>query len=182
MLRSSACFRIRKYVQGGFIFPLFFAGAAMGRGLLMVVTNLLPEGLVPANPTLVCMCFAAGLNVAATRTPFASPLILTTLSGAPNVAGPALCASLASLFITRKKMLIGSQKDRADLYFIGNSLPGAPIDWEAKGQNGDSVSTVKTEMMASEGSQSDTHPAEISPLFNGDTSQNGHYSAITDAA
>ncbi|CAN0390371.1 unnamed protein product, partial [Laminaria digitata] len=103
--------------QGGFIFPLFFAGAAFGRGLLPLTDLLLPEHIVHATPALVCMSFAAGLNVAVTRTPFSSPLILAALSGQPDVTAPVICASLAALFITRSAKFIGPQKDRADLQF-----------------------------------------------------------------
>ncbi len=71
----------------------------------------------------MCMSFAAGLNVAVTRTPFASPLILATLSGQPNVMAPALCAALASLFVTRSSKFIGPQSDRADLQFMGDLKP-----------------------------------------------------------
>ena len=109
--------------QGGFIFPLFFAGAALGRALLSIADDVLPPGVFEASPVLLCMCFAAGLNVAVTRTPFASPLILATLSGQPNIMAPALCAALASLFVTRSSKFIGPQQDRADLQFIGDLQP-----------------------------------------------------------
>ena len=109
--------------QGGFIFPLFFAGASLGRALLSIAPAVLPPGVFAASPALMCMCFAAGLNVAVTRTPFASPLILATLSGQPNIMAPALCAALASLFVTRSSKFIGPQRDRADLHFIGDLQP-----------------------------------------------------------
>lgn len=165
--------------QGGFVFPLFFAGAALGRGLLMMVTDLLPEGLVHASPTLVCVCFAAGLNVAVTRTPFASPLILTTLSGAPNVAAPALCASLASLFITRKSKLIGPQADRADVRFISDLLSLETLtDGGVNGYKADSVPAV---MMTPGALHSEFPPAEMSSLLSGATVQNGQYSAVANS-
>lgn len=69
------------------------------------------------------MCFAAGLNVAVTRTPFASPMILAILSGQPNVSAPALCAALASLFVTRSSKFIGPQRDRSDLRHIDDLQP-----------------------------------------------------------
>lgn len=70
------------------------------------------------SPALMCMCFAAGLNVAITRTPFASPLILATLSGQPNITAPAVSAALASLFVTRLHQFIKAQEDRRDLMFV----------------------------------------------------------------
>lgn len=109
--------------QGGFIFPLFFAGASLGRALLSVTDEVLSPALVVAGPALLCMCFAAGLNVAITRTPFASPLILACLSGQSNITTPALCAALASLFVTRSSKFIGPQRDRSDIQFIGDLQP-----------------------------------------------------------
>ena len=109
--------------QGGFIFPLFFAGASFGRALLPLAKLFLPISIVNVTPVLITMSFAAGLNVAVTRTPFASPLILAVLSGQPNIAAPVTCASLASLFITRSAKFISPQTDRADLQFVGDLQP-----------------------------------------------------------
>ena len=120
--------------QGGFIFPLFFAGASIGRGLYIIADYILPEGLVNASPVLMCMCFATGLTVAVTRTTLASPLIVAMLSGSQHIIAPALCASLASLFITRFHRFFESQQDRADIKFIGNlpplPRPGSPAEEE----------------------------------------------------
>lgn len=114
--------------QGGFIFPLFFAGSSLGRALLSVTDISLPSSLVQASPTLLCMCFAAGLNVSVTRTPLATPLILTTISGQPNVAVPTLCASLAALFISSSAIFIEKQRDRGgSRYFAGLSPLEAPL-------------------------------------------------------
>ncbi|CAM9243784.1 unnamed protein product, partial [Laminaria digitata] len=110
-------------LRGGFIFPLFFAGAAFGLGLLPLAELFLPDSLVHVSGALITMSFAAGLNVAVTRTPFASPLILTVLSGQPNIAAPVICASLAALFITRSAKFIGPQTDRADLQYVGDLQP-----------------------------------------------------------
>ena len=46
--------------RGGFIFPFFAAGAAFGRSLCFVFPSL--------SPSLATLCFAAGINVAITRT------------------------------------------------------------------------------------------------------------------
>lgn len=145
----------------------------------MMVTDFVPDVLVHASPALMCMCFAAGLNVAVTRTPFASPLILTTLSGAPNVAAPALCASLASLFITRAAKFIGPQTDRADLRFIGDlqSLEKLPPSDE---EPSDPPATAKME--TSETRQGSFPPAEMSSLLSAAIGQNGEYSAVADAS
>lgn len=91
------------------------------------------------------MCFAAGLNVAVTRTPFASPLILVTLSGQPNISAPAICASLASLFITRSSKFIGPQRDRDDLKFVGDVRPLEPPAMPAvAAKDGEPAGAVET--------------------------------------
>lgn len=50
--------------------------------------------------------------MAITRTFFATTLILTTLSGHPEVMVPCLCASLVSLFVTLDFPFIGPQRSR----------------------------------------------------------------------
>lgn len=66
---------------------------------------------------LVCLsvCWHAGLNTAITRTPFATSLILTALSGHPEVAVPCLASALVSLFMTLQFPFIKSQRDRRDI-------------------------------------------------------------------
>ena len=56
-----------------------------------------------------------GLNTAITRTPFATSLILTALSGHPEVAVPCLASALVSLFLTLNFPFIMSQRDRRDI-------------------------------------------------------------------
>jgi len=46
--------------RGGFIFPFFTAGASLGRALCFVFPTL--------SPVIATLCFAAGINVAITRT------------------------------------------------------------------------------------------------------------------
>lgn len=58
---------------------------------------------------------SAGLNTAITRTPFATSLILTALSGHPEVAVPCLASSLVALFLTLHHPFIMSQRDRRDI-------------------------------------------------------------------
>jgi len=59
--------------------------------------------------------FHAGLNTAITRTPFATSLILTALSGHPEVAVPCLASALVALFMTLHLPFIMSQRDRRDI-------------------------------------------------------------------
>jgi len=78
--------------RGGFIFPFFMAGAAFGRSLLFFFPAL--------SAPYACLCIAAGINVAITRTSLATPVLLAYLSGQQNILSGVLMASLTSLFAT----------------------------------------------------------------------------------
>jgi len=78
--------------RGGFIFPFFASGAAFGRCLTFFFPSL------PAP--YACLCIAAGINVAITRTSLATSVILTFLAGQQNAMSAVLAASLTSLFAT----------------------------------------------------------------------------------
>jgi H+/Cl- antiporter ClcA len=78
--------------RGGFIFPFFAAGAAFGRCLCFLISGL--------NIQVACLCMAAGINVAITRTSLATSLILCYLAGEPNAISAVLASSLVSLFAT----------------------------------------------------------------------------------
>ena len=90
--------------RGGFIFPLFFIGAAVGLAL-----SLASGGAVP--PPVAALCLMAALNVAVTRTPISTTVILTTLSGTSMV--PVIgAASLVSFLLTTPVSLIRTQRSR----------------------------------------------------------------------
>lgn len=93
--------------RGGFIFPFFAAGAAFGRALCFVFPSLPPQ--------LACLCFAAGINVAITRTSLATTLILAYLAGEPCAISAVLAASLVSLFTTSYMPFIKTQIVRSDI-------------------------------------------------------------------
>lgn len=93
--------------RGGFIFPMFTAGASLGRA----VSFLLPG--IPNQFTTLCL--AASINVAITRTTIATTLILVSLSDEPRACSAVLGASLASLFATAYMPFIKSQIARTDL-------------------------------------------------------------------
>lgn len=78
--------------RGGYIFPFFASGAAFGRALVYLFPSL--------PPAIAALCFAAGINVAITRTALATTCILVFLSGEVNAAPPVLAAALMSLFVT----------------------------------------------------------------------------------
>lgn len=93
--------------RGGFIFPFFASGAALGRCFHM----FFPFLPIP----LCCLGFAAAINVGITRTSLATPIILCFLAGEPNALSGVLAASLVSLFATAYMPFIGPQVPRRDL-------------------------------------------------------------------
>jgi len=95
--------------RGGYIFPFFTAGAAFGRALCFAFPAL--------NPCIATLCFAAGINVAITRTALATSLILAFLSGEQKALPAILSASIASLFATGYMPFIKSQIARSDIDF-----------------------------------------------------------------
>ena len=78
--------------RGGFIFPLFTAGAAFGR----VLASFLPW----LEPKMACLCFAAGLNVSITKTALGTSMILANISGEGGCEAAILTSSLVALFAT----------------------------------------------------------------------------------
>jgi H+/Cl- antiporter ClcA len=93
--------------RGGFIFPLFCAGASFGRAFVEVFPSV--------SPVVACLCFAASINVAITRTALATTIILASLSGEINAGPPLLAASLVSLFATSYMPFIKTQQQREDI-------------------------------------------------------------------
>ncbi|HEY9604602.1 MAG TPA: chloride channel protein [Allocoleopsis sp.] len=86
--------------RGGFIIPLFFTGACLGKAVAALIPGL--------NPALAMICTMAALNAAVTRTPISTTLLLTKLT---NIAPftPILFASLVGFFLAPKAPLIASQ-------------------------------------------------------------------------
>lgn len=95
--------------RGGYIFPLFAAGAAFGRALCFVFPSL--------SPILSTLCFAASINVAITRTALSSTMVLAFLSGEQMALPAVLAASVVSLFLTGYMPFIKSQIARSDIDF-----------------------------------------------------------------
>jgi H+/Cl- antiporter ClcA len=86
--------------RGGFIIPIFFTGACIGKALAALIPGL--------NPTLAMICTMAALNAAVTRTPVSTTLLLSKLTNfAPFT--PILFASLVGFFLAPKVPLITSQ-------------------------------------------------------------------------
>ena len=110
-------------LRGGFIFPLMFAGSAFARAVLSI-----PHFPVLSDQSiaLMTMAGAAGLNASITRTPFATSLILTSLSGHLEILPPILCTALISFFITMPFEFIKTQQYRSDLLTI-EAVVGQPV-------------------------------------------------------
>ena len=92
--------------RGGFIFPLFFIGATLGLAL-----SAGTGGAVPLS--IAALCLMAAVNVAVTRTPISTTVILATLSGTAMI--PVIgAASLVSFLLTTPVSLIPTQRSRRD--------------------------------------------------------------------
>nr|WP_238360792.1 chloride channel protein [Iningainema tapete] len=86
--------------RGGFIIPLFFTGACLGKAVAILVPGL--------NPTLAMICTMAAINAAVTRTPVSTTLLLSKLTNFSPFT-PILFASLMGFFLAPKVPLIASQ-------------------------------------------------------------------------
>jgi H+/Cl- antiporter ClcA len=89
--------------RGGFIFPLFFIGAAVG----MAVSLVIPQ--IP--PTVGMVCTMAAVTVAAIKTPVSVVLILTVISHTEMI--PVITvATIVSFLLTTRISLIRTQRSR----------------------------------------------------------------------
>lgn len=86
--------------RGGFIIPLFFTGACIGKAVAMLIPGV--------NPALATICTMAALNAGVTRTPVSTTLLLTKLTNITPLT-PILFASLIGFFLAPKVPLITSQ-------------------------------------------------------------------------
>ena len=86
--------------RGGFIIPIFFTGACLGKAIAALIPGM--------NPALAMICTMAALNAGVTRTPVSTTLLLSKLTNfAPFT--PILFASLVGFFLAPKVPLITSQ-------------------------------------------------------------------------
>lgn len=90
--------------RGGFIFPLFFIGAVLG----LIVYQLFPFIPLP----LAVLSLMAAINISVTKTPLATVVILTSLSGT-NLLPYLVVVGVISLVVTNKITFIPTQKNRA---------------------------------------------------------------------
>ncbi|QSJ20714.1 chloride channel protein [Nostoc sp. UHCC 0702] len=86
--------------RGGFIIPLFFTGACIGKAVAILIPGL--------NSTLAMICTMAAINASVTRTPISTTLLLSKLTNFSPFT-PILFASLMGFFLAPKVPLIASQ-------------------------------------------------------------------------
>ncbi len=97
--------------RGGFIFPLFYIGAAVGLAIAL--------GIPQIHPTIAMVCMMAAVNVAITKTPISTTIILSVLSDTAMVPVIAI-ASFTSFLLTTPVCLIQTQRSRS-------SIPQEPL-------------------------------------------------------
>lgn len=90
--------------RGGFIFPLFYIGAAVGLAIAL--------GFPQVHPTIGMVCMMAAVNVAITKTPISTTVILSVLSDTAMVP-VIVIASFTSFLLTIHVSLIKTQRSRS---------------------------------------------------------------------
>lgn len=103
--------------RGGFIFPLFFIGANIGLAIGLACPLI--------HPTLAMICTMAAVNVAVTKTPISTTVILSVLSSTALIPVVAI-ASFVSFFLTSNLFLLKTQ--RARCLPIPELRPVEPVD------------------------------------------------------
>jgi H+/Cl- antiporter ClcA len=91
--------------RGGFIIPLFFMGATLGR---LAHTELLPH----VSAAVLCAALMASINVGVTKTPVGSTLVVAEMAGM-RLLPTTLLASLVALMLTSEVGLIETQRERS---------------------------------------------------------------------
>ncbi|MEC4806879.1 MAG: chloride channel protein [Jaaginema sp. PMC 1079.18] len=91
---------------GGFIFPLFFIGANVGLAIALIMPQI--------EPTVGMVCLMAALNVAVTKTPISTSIILSVLSGT-TMLPVIVIASFTSFLLTHQIALIPTQRSRPEI-------------------------------------------------------------------
>jgi H+/Cl- antiporter ClcA len=102
-------FTLHSGFRGGFIFPLFYLGAVFG----LAISLSLPQ----IHPTIAMVCMMAAVNVAITKTPISTTVILSVLSSTSMVP-VIIIASFTSFLLTTQVSLIRTQRSRT--LFPGN--------------------------------------------------------------
>ena len=96
-------FTLHSGFLGGFIFPLFFIGANAGYAVSLAVPQV--------HPTVGMVCLMAAINVAVTKTPVSTSIILSVLSGTAMLPVIAI-SSFVSFTLTSQVTMIKTQRCR----------------------------------------------------------------------
>jgi H+/Cl- antiporter ClcA len=110
------CFTIHGGFRGGFIFPLFFTGASLGMAIALLVPGI--------HPTIAVLCCMAAINVAITKTPISTTIILTVLSDTTILPILAV-ASFTSFLLTSNIGLLKTQRARETTTISGLPVPAS---------------------------------------------------------
>lgn len=97
-------FTLHSGFLGGFIFPLFFIGANVGLAIALAIPQV--------HPTLGMVCLMAAVNVAVTKTPISTSIILSVLSGTAMLP-VIVIASFTSFLLTSQIAMIKTQRARS---------------------------------------------------------------------
>ncbi|MEM9769719.1 MAG: chloride channel protein, partial [Cyanobacteria bacterium P01_D01_bin.71] len=97
-------FTLHSGFLGGFIFPLFFIGANVGLAIALAVPQV--------HPTVGMVCLMAAVNVAVTKTPISTSIILSVLSGTAMLP-VIVIASFTSFLLTSQIAMIRTQRSRS---------------------------------------------------------------------
>ncbi|MBD1923274.1 chloride channel protein [Microcoleus sp. FACHB-831] len=92
--------------RGGFIFPLFYIGGTVGLALALSFPQI--------HPTIGTLCMMGAVNVAITKTPISTTIILSVLSDTAMVPVLAI-ACLVSFLLTTQVSLIKTQRSRSQI-------------------------------------------------------------------
>ncbi len=103
--------------RGGFIFPLFFIGANVGLAISLMVPGL--------HPTIAMLCLMAAINVAVTKTPISTSIILSVLSDT-SILPIIVTASFASFVLTSQVSLLKTQRSRSFFEFDDDPSLSSP--------------------------------------------------------
>lgn len=101
--------------RGGFIIPLFFIGAALGRFWHL----MLPQ----TNEVVLMAALMVAINTGVTKTPLGSTLVVTKMAGLPLLP-TTLAAAVVALLLTSEAGLIHTQQRRRD--FLNGGAPATP--------------------------------------------------------
>lgn len=96
-------FTLHSGFLGGFIFPLFFIGANVGYAISLAIPQI--------HPTIGMVCIMAAVNVAVTKTPISTSIILSVLSGTAMLPVIAI-ASFVSFLLSSQISMIKTQRSR----------------------------------------------------------------------